>query len=96
MGTLEVYKTAKDEGYLALKTLDTGEFAAVVPQLFTFALIVFDEHTIRKRWCFERKDEAFMSIEEWEGVGDPPGNWIKQKLPVERMNPNWSNREGEG
>ena len=24
----------------------------------------------------------------WDGVGDPPGDWIKQK-PEDRLNPRW-------
>lgn len=81
---------AKNQGYYAMKLLATGEMAALSTQLFTVGIIVFNQNCILKRWCFEEGDEALASLRAWEGVGDPPGNWVKQKLPVERMNPNWS------
>lgn len=76
-------------GYQNVRTLPTGEVAGVLPYLFTGGLVVgLDDFGWRTRFCYETILEAKDALAEWDGAGDPPGNWIKQK-PEDRHNPNW-------
>ena len=75
--------------YKNVKELETKEWAAVTPYLFTYGLCVGidpqgDCH--RTRYCYPDGVSAEKALEEWDGRGDPPGPWIKQK-PQERTNP---------
>jgi hypothetical protein len=46
------------------------------------------------RFCYKNHNEAVKALEVWEGTGDPPGNWIKQKgLGEDRPNPNYETNE---
>lgn len=38
------------------------------------------------RYCFEYMHEATKALQAWDGTGDPPGNWVKEKVS-ERNNP---------
>lgn len=77
-------------GYMLPRQLPTGEWAALQKQLFTTGLFIVDSrHTWRTRWCYERKIDAMLALAKWDGKGDPPGPWIKQK-PQERLNPAWA------
>jgi len=76
-------------GYLTPRTLPNGEVGAVTQMLFTGALVGgLDRIGYKTRFCYPTISEALTALAEWSGDGDPPGNWIKQKGPVERSNPN--------
>lgn len=76
-------------GYALARPLGNGEWLAVAPQLFTTGLfIVQDRHSCRTRYCYESPIEATRAFLTWDGEGDPPGLWIKQK-PEDRLNPKW-------
>ncbi len=77
------------EGYLHPVVLKTGEVGALQQNIYTTGLVVVGDGGPIRRWCFEHYGDARRALEAWTGEGDPPGNWIKQKLPVERLNPNW-------
>jgi hypothetical protein len=38
------------------------------------------------RYCYERATDARDALRTWNGEGDPPGPWIKEKLS-ERLGP---------
>ncbi len=75
-------------GYHPTKLLKTGEVAAVADFLFTAGLVVgLDKHAVhRTRFCYETREDAEAALEAWDGKGDPPGPWIKQK-PEDRHGP---------
>jgi len=76
-------------GYFAGKPLANGEWLALQPQIFTTGLyVVADRSGWRTRYCYERWSDALRALEAWDGSGDPPGPWIKQK-PEDRLNPAW-------
>jgi hypothetical protein len=54
----------------------------------TGLFIVTDRCRWRTRYCYEHPIEALNACLIWDGKGDPPGLWIKQK-PEERLNPKW-------
>jgi len=67
----------------------TGELAGIMAFLFTYGLCVgLDDTGYRTRYCYPTFGDAILALIEWDGHGDPPGPWIKQKGGVERSNPN--------
>jgi len=81
-----------ENSYLAPRLLPSGEWAALHRFIFTTGLVVgIDEHGRRTRFCYERFEDAFAALATWDGRGDPPGPWIKEKGEIERSNPARSN-----
>jgi hypothetical protein len=64
-----------------------GMYAHCVVMLYTVGIAVSDPGTLLCRWCYETRREAAEALEQWDGQGDPPGNWIKFKGRVERHGP---------
>lgn len=84
----EFIKLMEANDYLGTRKLASGEWAAVQKFLYTWGLVVgLDEFGRRTRFCYRLMQDAFMALEDWNGHGDPPGNWIKEKGRVERDNP---------
>lgn len=78
------------EGYHPIRQLPSGEWAAVFDMLTTAALCVgCDESSYRTRFCYERRADAKRALREWDGAGDPPGPWVKEKGRVERLHPDF-------
>src|SRR5262245_16376457 len=77
-------------GYQVVRLAPSGEWLAVLPQIHSTALCVrINELGLyRTRFCYARAIEAMVAFAIWDGVGDPPGDWIKQK-PEDRLNPRW-------
>ena len=77
----------KHLGYDPIKRLDTGEFAGIYDYMFTAGIVVgIDATGWRTRYCYESREQAEAALEQWDGRGDPPGPWIKQK-PEDRYGP---------
>jgi len=51
----------------------------------TFDGLSYDYHA---RYCYPSRIEAFRMLHAWDGVGDPPGDWVKEKIS-ERTNPKY-------
>lgn len=78
-----------DQGFRRIRRLPSGQLLGVQRQLFTTGLFVgLDRVGYRRRFCYESAAEAVHACVTWDGTGDPPGNWIKEK-PSDRMNPAW-------
>lgn len=87
-----IIQRAEELGYRPAKILANGEVAGIIQMLFTWGLFVgIDEHGYRTRFCYPTRKEAETALLIWDGLGDPPGPWIKEKGLVERMNPIFSN-----
>jgi hypothetical protein len=77
-----------NNGYLVLRRMPDGHIAGINKFLFTYGLCTRVDFTgYHARWCYECAEDALEALFLWDGVGDPPGPWIKQKGPVERLNP---------
>lgn len=51
-------------------------------------LVGVEPNTYRTRFCYEQLSDAIGALATWDGHGDPPGPWIKEKgRGVERSNP---------
>jgi hypothetical protein len=91
-----VIETILERGYYRARQLPNGEWLALTRQMFTTGLCVVKEphpgdtvsNGMRTRFCFEHAHDAEAALVAWDGRGDPPGNWIKQK-PEDRFNPRW-------
>jgi hypothetical protein len=80
-------------GYRHLKEFPDGKIAGIGRQLFTTGLFVgLEEFSYQKRYCYENEAQAVVALAIWDGQGDPPGPWIKEK-PSDRLNPKWSRDE---
>lgn len=75
--------------------MPNGEWCAVIDMITTVALCRgCDEAGYTSRFCYEYRHEAEKALKEWDGEGDPPGPWIKEKgVRVERTNPEWAKGE---
>ena len=66
--------------YVSPRLLPSGEWAALQQMIFTVGLFVgLDRTGYRTRWCYPDMTHAVLSLAIWDGAGDPPGPWIKQK-----------------
>lgn len=76
-------------GYSPAKIFTSGENAGILKMIYTVGLFVgINEWCWRTRFCYPDWISATKALEEWDGIGDPPGPWIKEKGGVERSNPN--------
>ena len=75
------------QGYKHVLKLPGGMLAAVHDQLFTTGLVVgLDSFGYQRRYCYEKRQDAVDALMAWDGQGDPPGPWIKEK-PSDRLGP---------
>jgi len=83
----------EENGYFNIRTLSDGRIIANLKFVFTTAIVVgIDESGYYGRYCYGDHNEPVDIIHNWDGIGDPPGNWIKYKgYPEERLNPNFCN-----
>jgi hypothetical protein len=95
MELTELIEFLNKEGYTNIIELQNGELAGLCKFMFTTGLVVgLTKHGYRIRFCFEFTHEAITALEGWDGVGYPPGNWIKAKgsdeygMFVDDINPN--------
>lgn len=89
MGSVVV--TAEDItalGYFGVKRAKSGEWLGVQKMLYTTGLFVIHEDgsAWRTRFCYEHSIDAVLALAAWDGEGDPPGPWVKEK-PSDRHGP---------
>jgi hypothetical protein len=79
------------EFYQHPRFIEGKGWCALSQMLFTWALCVGLDPVGRKyRYCFEHHKDALDSLQNWDGQGDAPGNWIKRKgLGEDLINPNF-------
>lgn len=75
------------EGYQHVLHMPDGLFCAIHDQLFTTALVCgLTMFAYQRRYCYEKRQYAIDALLAWDGRGDPPGPWIKEK-PSDRLGP---------
>lgn len=83
--SLEQFHEYRASQYSRLTRFSSGEMGAVAPYLYTFGVVIGLTTTgYRCRWCYATAEQAIAAIDKWDGGGDPPGPWIKQKGRNER------------
>lgn len=76
-----------ENGYTHIKAMQDGTCCAIQRQLFTVGLFVgITRGGWQRRYCYEREYDAREALIQWDGTGDPPGPWIKEK-PSDRLGP---------
>ena len=67
----------KGMGYLVPKPISDDRVAAVVPMLFTFAIVTVTPRGCHAgyedRWCYHDFVGAFTALAAWDGTGEPAG-----------------------
>lgn len=75
-------------GVMHARELPSGEWAGVARFMYTHGLLVgVDATGYRTRFCYPTFAAAFNALLTWDGRGDPPGPWIKEKGANDRPNP---------
>lgn len=80
----------KSEGYYEIKEIESRGICGLMDFMFTTGLVIgMNEIGYFGRYCYKTRQEALDALNSWDGLGDPPGNWIKYKgTGGERENPN--------
>ena len=77
----------KRGGYKHILVMPDGTLCGLMPQLFTVGLFVgLTDTGYARRYCYEHHQDALDALMTWNGQGDPPGLWIKEK-PSDRLGP---------
>lgn len=67
-------------GYTPARVLPDGRCIGVMDMVHTCDLFVsMDERGMTTRYMYHTRGEAELALKSWDGLGDPPGNWIRQK-----------------
>jgi hypothetical protein len=77
----------EEMGYLFPRQVADGEWIALFRFVFTWGLVKgLDDVGYNERWCYSSLNDALVAVANWDGEGDPPGNWIVNK-PSQRQGP---------
>jgi hypothetical protein len=79
-----------EANYLDARDLGDGRYAAIMPLMFTHAIItgrIGDKNMYEDRWCYAGYEKAAAALKTWDGTGEPDG-WHRH--------PNTGRRREEG
>lgn len=76
------------EGYYEIRNIEGQGLCGLRKFAFTTGLIIgIEQLTYTGRYCFPSEQDALNALNDWNGTGDPSGNWIKYKgFGVDREN----------
>lgn len=75
-------------GYTFIREISGRGWCGLSTFIFTTGLVCgITRDGYMTRFCYEKEDKALAALLCWEGKGDPPGPWIKEKGRVERLGP---------
>jgi hypothetical protein len=71
--------------FLAVREVHDQGLCGVQRFIFSCGLLTclrFDgwSYAYRARYCYPSAREAVSALSAWDGLGDPPGEWIKEKV----------------
>lgn len=71
--------------FLLLREVPGHGLCAVQCFLYTCGLLTDltlseTSHVYGRRYCYDNLHKAVYALRAWDGTGDPPGLWIKEKL----------------
>lgn len=76
----QLFQTLKDEGYSEVRLIEGRGLVGLSKLLYTTGIVYgLDESGYKGRFCYHTREEALSALNEWDGIGDPPGNWIVNK-----------------
>jgi len=84
----------KEVGVYLLREVPNKGICGLVRFAFTvglcYGMTTDDFQFYEGRYCFPLGIDAVTALAEWDGIGDPAGNWIKHKGGIgEYSNPNY-------
>ena len=73
------------EQFLEVRDVPERGLCAVERFIFTCGLLTQIDvdgicYDFAARYCYPSEREARRALAEWDGKGDPPGDWIKEKV----------------
>jgi|HubBroStandDraft_2_1064218.scaffolds.fasta_scaffold00002_96 hypothetical protein len=79
------------EAYSFKRYIDGRGLCGLMPMTFTIGLFygLDADGNYTGRYCFADLAPAKLAIETWDGIGDPPGPWIKHNGIPTYYNPEW-------
>lgn len=85
----DTIKHLEAEGFTHIRVIN-GKICGIKRFIFTTGLVIgLDDVGYVGRYCYENHSDAVAALNEWNGNGDPNGDWIKYKgQGGERSNPN--------
>lgn len=87
-----IHEILRAEGYSYVVEIEGRGLCGIMRQLFTVGLFYgLDLYSYGGRYCYPTLADAVEGLLNWDGQGDPPGNWIKHKGKFEYSNPNKEN-----
>jgi hypothetical protein len=87
---LELIEYLKTQGYYQFRKVPNRGICSLRNFLFTTGIIIgLDVDSYFGRYCYSNQSEASEELKNWNGEGDPKGNWLKYKgIGGERENTN--------
>lgn len=77
---LELIKYLKTEGYYQFKKVPNHGICGLQNFVFTTGIVIgLTSIGYYGRYCYSNGKEASEQLNNWDGVGDPKGNWLKYK-----------------
>lgn len=78
-----------EQGYTYVRQMKNGEWIGCMRMLYTVGLFIgLDEYGYRVRYCYKNTNDIMEALIIYEGEGDPPGMWVKEKGEgVNRLGP---------
>jgi len=74
MDKKSIEEICKECSCLDLKFFSNGGDAAIMPLMFTHAIVSgFTPWGYKDRWCYGSYEEARAALDAWDGVGEPDG-----------------------
>lgn len=79
--------TLREIGYSEARLLPGRGWCGLMRMMYTTGLFYgLDQCSYKGRYCYHSWLEAVEALRNWDGQGDPPGEWIKEK-PSDRHGP---------
>jgi hypothetical protein len=76
------------EGYYSIREIPGQGLCGLMKFAFTTGLVIgMESWGYKGRYCYSSAADAQKELDEWDGIGDPEGPWIKYKgMEGEREN----------
>lgn len=73
------------DSFIALREVPARGLCGLQRFIFTTGLLTdltFDgmAYNYSARYCYPRMIDAWHALATWDGTGDPPGEWVKEKV----------------
>lgn len=77
---MDLFDFLMSQGYISIRYVNGKGYCGIEEMLYDYALFYGMTRIGREgHYCFDTLIEAMKSLGEWNGIGDPPGNWSYHK-----------------